>query len=107
MASKPREEVLSGVVISETTVFTLYELSCACTVHVERIRALVDEGILEPQGRSPQDWRFPGASVARARTALRLEDELEINAAGVALALELLDELRDLRQRLGRHERNA
>lgn len=105
MASREYDDVLTGVVITETSVWTLYELSCACRVQVERIRALVEEGILEPTGSHPQEWRFGGGSLARALTAMRLEDELEINAPGVALALELLDELKVLRQRVRRLER--
>jgi chaperone modulatory protein CbpM len=36
----------------------------------------------------------------RARLALRLERDLEINLAGVALALELMEELEYLRRKL-------
>jgi len=38
--------------------------------------------------------------VARARLALRLERDLELNLAGVALALELMEELERLRREL-------
>jgi chaperone modulatory protein CbpM len=36
----------------------------------------------------------------RARIAVRLERDLELNLAGVALALDLLEELEQLRQQL-------
>ncbi len=39
------------------------------------------------------EWRFSGAALRRARLALRLERDLELNLAGVALALELMEEL--------------
>ena len=97
--------VLSGVVISETSVFSLDELCCACTVKIERVCALVDEGILDPSGERMDEWRFPGESLKRARLAMRLQDELEINLAGVALAIELLEELAQLRGKLRRMER--
>ena len=52
----------------------------------------------------PTEWRFSGAQLRRARIALRLERDLGVNAAGVALALELLEELEQLRRerRIGR-----
>jgi chaperone modulatory protein CbpM len=40
----------------------------------------------------------------RARVALRLQNDLDVNLAGAALALELLDELDELRARVQRLE---
>jgi chaperone modulatory protein CbpM len=50
-------------------------------------------------GESPQDWRFRGECLRRARLAWRLSHDLEINPPGVALALDLLDEISALRAR--------
>lgn len=102
MAVKP--DTLVGLLVEETTVVSIDELCAACTVRRERIVALVDEGILEPSGQNEANWRFAGPSLQRARTALRLQRELEINLAGVALALDLMDELKRLRRRIARLE---
>ena len=91
---------LAGVVLDEQTPLTLAELSRACSVQVEFIVELVDEGVLAPAGREPQRWRFTGAQMHRARTAARLQRDLGINLAGAALALQLLDEVEVLRARL-------
>ena len=48
------------------------------------------------------EWRFEGPSLRRARLALALTRELEINPPGVALALDLLDEIAALRASLRR-----
>ncbi len=45
-------------------------------------------------------WRFPGVSVRRVRTVVRLQRDLGVNVAGAALAIELLDEINALRARL-------
>jgi chaperone modulatory protein CbpM len=84
----------------EQSQLTLADLCRACAVHAERIIELVDAGVLEPQGREPARWIFGGASLHRALAALRLQRDLEMNLAGVALALELLDEINALRGRL-------
>jgi len=87
-------------ILEEQTQLTLVDLCGACAVHAERIIELVDVGVLEPAGREPAHWRFGGASLHRAHAALCLQRDLEINLAGVALALELLDEIESLRMRL-------
>jgi len=90
-------KVLSGIVLDEETVLSLGDLCNACSRHAEWVVELVDEGILQPVGRNQDQWRFPGTSLHRAHTAMRLQQDLEINLAGVALALDLMDEIESLR----------
>lgn len=80
----------------------LDELSRSLRCSTELLVTLVHEGVLEPHGESPQEWHFAGASLQRARRAVRLVRDLEINPPGVALALELLDEIRRLEAELAR-----
>jgi chaperone modulatory protein CbpM len=87
-------------ILEEQTQLTLADLCGACAVQAERIIELVDAGVLEPQGREPAHWTFTGNSLHRARKALRLQRDLDIDLAGAALALELLDEIASLRTRL-------
>jgi chaperone modulatory protein CbpM len=87
-------------ILEEQTQLTLADLCRACSVHAERIIDLVDAGVLEPQGREPARWIFVGDSLHRAIKALRMQRELNIDLAGAALALELLDEIALLRTRL-------
>ncbi|ROR34564.1 chaperone modulator CbpM [Inmirania thermothiophila] len=98
-------EVLEGRLLDEACELTLAELARACAVPAEAVVELVEEGILAPRGRSVAEWRFPGPSLARARTVLRLRADLGLDLAGAALVMELLDELRRLRRRVRRLER--
>jgi len=91
---------LSGIVLEELTELTLIDLSRACAVHADLIVELVDEGVLLPVGREPNRWRFTGIHMRRATVALRLQRDLGVNFAGAALALQLLDEVDDLRAQL-------
>jgi len=87
-------------VVQEDVHLTLVEFCQASQVPEAEIRAFVLEGVLQPQGGTPEEWRFAGASLRRARAALRLSRDLELNLAGIALALDLLDEIAALRSRL-------
>ena len=94
--------VTHAVLVEEEVQFTLVELSRACGAESEQLVALVEEGVLTPIGDERRDWRFADTSLRRARAAVRLTRDLELNAAGVALVLDLLDEIEALRSRLRR-----
>ena len=94
-----------AIILEEQMQLSLADLSRACAVHAERILELVEEGLLEPVGNSPRIWRFTGTHLRRARVALRLQEDLGINLAGAALALQLLDEIDELQARLRRLDR--
>ena len=99
MNSQDLSLVHTGIVIEEDSL-TLGQLCRACGVHADWIISLVEEGIIEPQGEDMRLWRFSGASMVRARSALRLQRDLGINLAGIALVLDLMEELESLRARM-------
>jgi chaperone modulatory protein CbpM len=94
--------LIHGSVLDDDTEMTLVELCQACSVHEDDVRVWVSEGVLHPSAEPGQPMRFRGAALRRARVAVRLTRDLEINTAGVALALDLLDEINELRARLVR-----
>ncbi len=98
------KQILTGVIVEESAELSLSELSHACATSTEWLIELVEEGVLEPAGRKPVHWRFSGLSLKRARTASRLHDDLRVNLAGVALALDLIEEIESMRERLHRLE---
>ncbi len=91
---------LSGIILEEQTELTLADVCRACAVHAEYIIELVEEGVLAPAGREPASWRFTGIHMHRATVSLRLQRDLGVNLAGVALAFQLLDEVEALRARI-------
>jgi chaperone modulatory protein CbpM len=94
------DETLTGTVLDELEQLTLTELAEICLCKTEWIVDLVEEGIIEPVGQDIADWQFTGVSVIRVRTATRLHEDLDINLAGIALAIDLLEEVSDLQARL-------
>jgi len=96
---------IEGSIVEHEVHMTIMELAEATCTPEDLIMAWVSEGVLSPAGATPQDWRFSGSSLKRAKKAARLMHDLELNSPGVALALDLLDELDQLRSQL--HLANA
>lgn len=94
--------VVHGDLVEDEVQFTLVELCRACAADTEQVIALVDEGVLTPSGAAAHEWRFGGAALRRARAALRLTRDLNLNAAGTALVLDLLDQIEALRAQIRR-----
>lgn len=100
MASK----TVTGVLLNEEVEISLHDVCLACSTTTEWVVELVEEGVIEPIDYAESDWRFAGPSLVRARAAIRLQRDLDINLAGVALALDLMEEMESIRERLRRLE---
>ena len=103
----PLLPLISGEVLEENEDLSLDEFCQVCRVSVDEVFILVEEGIVEPSGREVSVWRFRGAAVRRVRCAIQLRRDLGVNWAGAALALDLLEELQELRTRMRRFESNS
>lgn len=91
--------VHTGTIIEDAPL-TLGQLCRACGAHADWVISLVEEGIIEPDGRELRSWRFSGVSLVRVRSALRLQRDLGVNLAGIGLALDLMEQLEKLRTQL-------
>ena len=99
-----QKQTLTGLILDEDCLFTIEEMSKVCSVRTEFIIELVDEGVVEPmeRQREQRQWSFTGRSLLRVRKARRLQQDLGINLAGIALVLDMLEENERLRERLRR-----
>jgi chaperone modulatory protein CbpM len=91
---------IQAMVLDEYLSVTLAELTQLCGSTGRTLHLMVTEGLLHPKGGGPEDWRFNGLEVRRARRAVRLQRDLDLNLAGTALALDLLEEVEMLRERI-------
>lgn len=85
-------DILNGTILEENKEISLPELCQVCKVDAEWVIALVHEGILEPIGTGPEYWFFSRIALRRALIVNRLQHDLDINLAGAALVVELLEE---------------
>ncbi len=85
---------MTNIIIDDDgSLLSVEDICLRCDVSVTLITELVDLGVVEPQGREAAEWQFSVADYLRIRRAVRLQSDLGINEPGVALALDLLDEL--------------
>jgi chaperone modulatory protein CbpM len=94
----PDSRILVGQLVEEELTLTLDELSGVCAVARERIMELLELGVFD--ARTAAGDRVSGEALRRARLALRLQRDLELNAAGAALVVELLDRIDELEAQL-------
>ena len=93
------DRVLSGSLFDESARLSIGDLSRMCAVDERHIVEFVEEGVLHVVDVRTE-WRFNGDALRRARLAVRLERDLELNLAGVALAVALIEEISLLRREL-------
>ncbi len=89
-----------GILLDESVTYTLTELSEISSFEKAIIVEMTEYGILEPQGKTPEQWVFSSRSFIRFKKAMRLHQDLHINWAGVSLVLDLLEERESLHQKL-------
>ena len=80
-----------------------YELEAAARITrlpPARVRRYVQVGLIRPIRVEGRTAFFSDAELARLRTIRRLGEDLGLNAAGIEVALRLVDEIRTLRSAL-------
>jgi len=94
------KQAIRGTLLDKQVHYTLAEVCQVCASESEWVIAMVEEGVLQPSGKNREQWRFPGSSLHVAMRAHRLQNDFGLNPCGVALVLELLEEIETLRSRL-------
>ena len=78
-------------------VLSLTEITQFVRIPIETVIVIVDHGIVEPRGQNPEEWQFEPHMLATLRRAIRLQQDLELDWAGIAVALSLTEQLHQLR----------
>lgn len=95
-------------IIDNNQKVSLRELCRLCGISPARVLEFVEEGVIEPT--NPNEgalrWRFPITAVGRARVAAHLARDLGVNPPGAALAVDLLEQLRQMELRMRMLERH-
>lgn len=83
--------------VLEDYCLSLQQLCHSATAEPEFVLQLVEYEVLLPQGDQDDNWQFQADDLARLRRAQRVMRDFELNLPGLALVMQLLDELAELR----------
>jgi chaperone modulatory protein CbpM len=93
-------KVITGILIEETTTFTFNEVCQNYHIPKELLMDLMEYGIFNNQTTQIEQVTFDQNALRKMEIGFRLHKDLDINIAGVALALDLLEELDNMRNEL-------
>ncbi len=93
-------ERIEAVWIEEHRALSLDELDERWGLAASRLQAFVELGILAPDAAAGGQPAFTLETVAIARTACRLQEELDLEPHAVGVVLALLDRMRRLESEL-------
>lgn len=96
MTQDIKPSALSGELLQDYCL-TLHQLCHSAAVEPEFVLELVEYEVLEPQGERAVNWHFQAQDLARLQRARRLMRDFELNLPGLALVMQLLDEVCELR----------
>lgn len=99
-----KDRILSVELVESTATFTLHEICERGDCHAEFVIKLVSYGVIAPVEESPEarQWQFDLDALARLRKAQRLQHDLKLNLPGLAMSLDLLDEVQEMRREVDR-----
>ena len=89
--------ILPCTALDDTSTYTLRQCCTLCRINAQMIHEMIDEGVITPIGDNPHSWCFEATQIKRIQITLRLQQDLRVNLPGAALALDLLEELAELR----------
>ena len=91
-----RIETLEARWLVEGAELTLGELAEATGMPEALLAELVEAGALEPRQPQASGWTFTAHCVSTVRSAGRLREHFELDAAGLSVALRLLERIEAL-----------
>lgn len=95
-----KNTVVTGVLIEESTTYTLVEVCHRYNISEELLQEMIEQGLFPNQKTLAAKRSLEENDLRRIESAIRLHRALDINLPGVVLAIELLDEIDELRDEL-------
>jgi chaperone modulatory protein CbpM len=99
--------VIRAELVDTAAPCTIEELCLACSVDANWVAELVQHGVVEPIGVMDAGLRFSTLTIVRIAKAKRLQRDLNLNLPALAVVLDLLDEIDDLRAQLGKSQKRV
>ncbi len=92
--------ILTGVLIEETTTFTFIEVCEKYHIPQQLLEEMIVQGLFTCQTTDQEELSLNQKELNRIESAFRLHRDLGVNLPGVAVVLDLLDEMEQMRNEL-------
>lgn len=95
-----KDTYLIGVLVEDHMTLSVTEICDKYRIPQELLQEMLEQGLFSSQGEVETEMKFDQKAIRRLTVACRLHYDLGVNLPGAALALDLLEELDDLRHEL-------
>ncbi len=92
--------IISGVIMDERTTISFVDVCQIQHISHDNLLEMLEHGLLGHLEKPLDQMQFNITMLRRIHSACRLQTDLGINSPGAVLALELRDELENLREEL-------
>jgi chaperone modulatory protein CbpM len=92
--------IITGVLVDDNMTISFMEVCQKCNISEEVLLDMVEHGLVQSPAAQLKNMFVDQRTLGRIQSASRLQQDLGINAPGVVLVLELLDELEQVRDEL-------
>lgn len=96
-----------AMLMDEHTSVSFVEVCKTYHIPEDFLIELVEHGLVKKTTKNIEQQTFDYQTICRIQSAKRLQHDLDVNTAGVVLALELLDELKLVREELAILQRHV
>lgn len=93
-------QVEESLWLNESTLCSFDDLAALSGLSPAELTMLVESGVLEPVRTEPGGSVFAASCIVQVRSARRLRDDFELDAAGLAVAVNLLGRIQELERQL-------
>ena len=95
-----QDKTITGVLIEETTTISFNEVCHRYHIPKELLLEMVEYGLFSSKTTKVEQLKLNQSDLRKMEVAFRLHRDLEINLPGVALVLELLEQIDQLDEEL-------
>lgn len=93
---------ISITIINNENLLSFEEICRAIHAEDDLIIQLIEYHVIQPKGSSKKNWKFDDIALKRARLARNFYYDLEVNLAGVALLIDMLEKIETLEANINR-----
>lgn len=95
-----KQTITTGLLMDEHTQISYTEICETYEIDEAFLQELAEHGLIEQTASNLKQQTFDHHTVTRIQSARRIQHDLGVNTPGVVLAIELLEELEQLRDEL-------